>query len=207
MSTRLSNNIKEALLRQLLPRAFKARGEELVKRSADYADRLYRDALAAELTLISSLPEGWLLTDDDIKVQLGAGVVQVKFRGDLDGQNMGERRWGGFDLLEVPNRRFPSNKKAAVVKVYPGDHPLVQEYRDLSAQWEGLNEEIGRARRAARNAMDSVSTVKKLIDVWPEVEEFAKHYLEDGDRKAVLPAIPREHLNKVLVLPPQEKAA
>lgn len=208
-STRLTNPIRDSLMNSLLKRAFKKRGEDLIKRCVDYADRLYRDAMGKDLAQISALPDGWLQTDDDIKVQLGAEIKQVHFTGTLGNWGLPDvfRNAGITENTDRKWQRFPTKLKGQVVKQYPGDHKLVEEFQQLDSEWNDLKAEMERAKKVAMAAMNSVSTVKKLIDVWPEVEEFAKHYLEDGERKAILPAIPRDQLNTLLNLPPEEKAA
>lgn len=206
--TRLTNSIKDALMGDLLKRAFKERGDEMIARNVDYAHRLYEDALAPHLKLINSLPRGWLATDDDIKVQLGAEIKQIKFHGGLIHWSLTEdMRKAGIKLQSDVYKPFPSLYKGQCVKQYPGDHPLVIEYQKLMDGWNDLHAAIREAGLTARGAMDSVSTVKKLIEVWPEVETLAREYLEEGERKAILPAIPRAQLNTLLDLPPEEQAA
>ena len=203
-STRLTNNIRDALLGKLLTRAFKPKGDALIKKAVDFAERLYRDALKYDLARIDALPEGWLPTDDDIKVQLGAQITNIRFRGSLNQYGLGPSfDKAGINRPDIPNKRFPASKKGQVVAQYPRIHKLVEEFLQLQNEFKELREEIENAKRTAQGALDSVSTVKKLIEVWPEVEEFAKHYLVDGERKAVLPAIPRDRLNTILNLPPE----
>lgn len=206
--TRLTNSIKDALMSDLLKRAFKKRGDEMIARNVDYAHRLYEDALAPHLKLINSLPKGWLELDDDIKIQLGAEIKQIRFVGTLAAWCLtDDMRKAGIEIQrDKQYKPFPSIYKSACVKPYPGDHPLVLEYDKLKNDWDDLHSEIREAAATARGAMDSVSTVKKLIEVWPEVETLATKYLEDGERKAILPAIPRAQLNTLLDLPPEEAA-
>lgn len=208
-STRLTTHIRDSLMNSLLKRAFKKRGEDLVKRCAGYADRLYRDAMSKDLVQINALPDGWLQSASAIKVQLGAEIKQVHFTGTLSNWGLPDifRNAGIVESTDQKRRRFPAKLGGAVVKQYPGDHELVEEFQKLDNEWNELKGEMERAKKVAMVAMNSVSTVKKLIDVWPEVEEFAKHYLEDGERKAILPAIPRDQLNTLLNLPPEEQAA
>lgn len=208
-STRLTTHIRDSLMNSLLKRAFRAKGEDLIKRCADYAQRLYRDAMGSNLAQINALPDGWLQTDDDIKVQLGAEIEQIHFTGTLNNWGLPDvfRNAGITEDSDRKWQRFPSKWKGSVVKQYPGDHALVEEFQKLDNEWNELKTEMERSKKVAMAAMTSVSTVKKLIDVWPEVEEFAKHYLEDGERKAILPAIPRDQLNTLLNLPPEEQAA
>lgn len=205
--TRMTQPIRDALLSKLLRRAFAQRGNDLITRCADFAQRLYRDAMGPNLAQIDALPDGWLTTDNDIKVQLGADVKSVYFSGKLYNWALPETfRKSGITSEDEIWMRFPEKFKDRVVKQYPGDHALVTEFQKLDNEWNDLSLEISNAMRSAKAAMESVSTVKKLITIWPEVEEFAKEYLENGEQKAILPAIPREHLNNILNLPPENAA-
>lgn len=204
--TRLTNSIKDALLGDLLKRAFKERGDEVIARNVDYAHRLYEDAFAPHLKLIKSLPKGWLETDDSIKVQLGAEIKQIRFGGGLANWTETEDMRKAGIKVQTLYKPFPSLYRRQVIKQYPGDHALVTEYQKLTDEWNDLHAAIREAAVAAKTAMDSVSTVKKLIEVWPEVETLAREYLEEGERRAILPAIPRAQLNTLLDLPPEEAA-
>ena len=206
-TTRLTKCIREALLKKLLQRAFQSRAQSFVDECAAFVDRVYRDAFQDKLERMDALPDGWLDTDYYITVQIAGEVRRMKFDGSLDGWNLPEQmRQAGARGMATHNRRFTARTKSQVVKIYEPTHELSKELTDLLSRREDLCEEIRKAVRSAKAAMESVSTVKKLIDVWPEVEEFAKHYLEDGDRKAILPAIPRDQLNTMLNLPPEEKS-
>ena len=55
-------------------------------------------------------------------------------------------------------------------------------------------------RGSTRGALGSVTTIQKLIMIWPEVEAFAAPYLQE--KTAILPVIARERLNDALGLPP-----
>lgn len=204
-STRLTTAIRESLMNSLLKRAFMKRGNDMIAVRADYARRLYEDAMGKNLAQIEALPKGWLVTDTDIKVQLGAEIKSVYFGGTLSSYGLPDNVRKCGVVTERTEYRFPYHLVNQVVKQYPGDHPLVAEFQKLDNEWSEFVGEVNRTRKVAMTAMESVSTVKKLIDVWPEVEEFAKHYLEDGERKAILPAIPRDQLNTLLNLPPEDQ--
>lgn len=215
-AARLTKNIREALLRQLITRAFRDRAQALVQRSSDFAVRVYEDAMAPHLKAIRALPPGWLVSDDDVKVQFAGDMARLCFNGTLGSGSLdSEFRQAGAKEVDVPgsvkgsfnrpNMPFPKKYQGQCVKVYDATEPLAEEYTQLTREVEDLKAEVKAASRAATVAMESVTTVGKLIEVWPEVEEFARAYLHNGERKAVLPAIPRAELNAALGLPPGEK--
>lgn len=209
-TTRLTQPIREAIMKKLLHRAFLDRAQAVVDRQADFARRVYEDALKPHLTSIAAVPAGWLPTDDDIKVSFGTDYTQLDFGSGLSYSVHATLRACGAKALTGPGGNrvelpFPSKFRGQCLKVYDHKHPLAEEFRDLQVEQEALVAEVEKAQRTMKATLESVTTVKKLIEVWPEVEEFAKHYLESGERKAILPAIPRAELNKALGLPPQEK--
>ena len=199
--TRLTNSIKEVLLKKLLVHAYRDRVQEAVNANAHFAVKVYNDAFAKDLKQINALPKGWLPTDIDILVQFGPTVQRLYFRGTLGAFNLREAlRPCEAQIVYDTSYPFPANKKDTVVKQYDGVHPLVSEFDSLKAKFSELETEIHRATKTIEAAMNSVKTVKKLIEIWPEVEEFAKPYLE---HVPTLPAIPRQELNTLLDLPPE----
>lgn len=209
-AARLTRPIRDAITKKLLHRAFKDRAQAVVDRQADFARRVYEDALKPHLAAIAAVPAGWLPTDDDIKVSFGSEYTQLDFGNGLSYsihhtlRACGAERISdkGGNRLELP---FPSKFKGQCMKVYDASHPLAEEFRNLQVEQEALVAEVEKAQRTMKATLESVTTVKKLIDVWPEVEEFARPYLYNGERKAILPAIPRAELNAALGLPPGEK--
>lgn len=215
-TARLTKNIREALLKKLMRRAFQERAQAMVDRCSAFALRVYEDAMERHLPTVRSVPPGWLPSDNDVKVQIAGDVVRLCFNGSMgNGSIPGDFREAGAEEAKVPgsvkgsfNRPempYPAKFKGQVLKVYDASDLLALDHVQLTRDLEDLQAEMRAAKRSASVALDSVTTVKKLIEVWPEVEEFAKHYLVDGERKAVLPAIPRAELNKALGLPPERE--
>lgn len=215
-TARLTRHIREALLKKLMRRAFQKRAQEMVDRCSAFAVTVYEDALAAHLKSIRSIPDGWLPSDDDVKVQIAGEMTRLCFNGSMgNGCLENVMREAGAEEASVagsvkgsfnrPHMPFPSKFRGQCVKVYDATDPIAQAYMELTRDLEDLQSEMRAARLSAKTAMESVTTVKKLIEVWPEVEEFAKHYLHNGERKAILPAIPRAELNAQLGLPPSER--
>ena len=205
--TKLTNHIRESLLKKLLTRAFNARVNDLLDRRKAFAVKVYEDALGKDLKLVKSLPDGWLPTDDDFKVQIAGQVQGLYFSGSIGGCGLSSEFYACGVSADRIFKPFPNNKKQQVLKVFENNHPFSVEFTALVNETTDLKDEISKASRTAQAALDSVTTVKKLIEVWPEVEVFAKPYLEHGDRQAILPAIPRAALNTALNLPPQQEAA
>lgn len=200
---RLTNSIREAIGEKLIKRAFQTKAQEAVKDAAAFAIKVYEDALRDDLPTIRTLKEGWLPTDNDIKVQFGAEVIAIKFNGQWDDYSLDSRlKMAGAEVLDKSHFPFPSRKKGTVVKIYSATDPLAEEFDKMKSRYAAVIEEIRKAYADAMRAMNQVSSVKKLMEVWPEVTVIAMDYMEAGERKAILPAVPRAELNKALGLPP-----
>lgn len=52
------------------------------------------------------------------------------------------------------------------------DHPLTLEFNSISNDWNNLKTESIRLRSEVRAVLDSVTTVKRLLEVWPEVKDL-----------------------------------
>lgn len=204
-TVRLTNNIREALLNKLLERAFKARCDEFMKRAGAFALRVHVDVFGSDLDKMNALPDGWLPKDDDITVRFGYTQTRLSFDGTLgrDGITDAFRKCGSRGGSTV-YRRFTYSKYGTVAKEYNARHALAEEYEAFINERKDLSDEIERAAHTAKAAVDSCSSIQKLISIWPEVEEFAREFLRDGERKALLPDIPRSQLNAILNLPPEE---
>jgi len=81
-------------------------------------------------------------------------------------------------------------------------------YESLDAARTDLTEEIESTYQTTVATLDSVTTVQKLIELWPEVEAFAMNYLTPKSAaNQMLPVIARKQLNTALGLPPTSKVA
>lgn len=204
--TRMTTHIRERLLKDLITRTFHDRAQEMTQERADFARRVYKESFSEkDHKLMASLPKGWLPTDNDIKVQIAHAVQQFHFNGGDKYSSLSEEfRLAGAERIEDDHLIVPWNKYngSPVIKVFDADSDIRKAHDDLTNRYEALIEEIKQARTATKKVLESVGSIKKLIEVWPEVEAFAKPYLTEGERRAILPMIPREKINAMLGLPP-----
>lgn len=95
--------------------------------------------------------------------------------------------------------------------VYFGESRLVAKCHEYNAAKvfepkkieDALKAEKSKAKSSAEAALNSCTTVKKLIEVWPEVEPFVKDFATTSQSRAL--ALPIKELNKSLGLPPEGK--
>lgn len=83
--------------------------------------------------------------------------------------------------------------------VLKADDPLVAELYDIDHDSKAVNDEHASLLASLWAVLDSVSTDKKLYEVWPE----AKAFVPAAERAASvnLPALPISELNKLIGLP------
>lgn len=181
MAVRLTNFIREQILNALLKHSFEARENDLKERKQAFAKEIYNDIYPPKVrAAMAALPAGFLPTDKYLRVAFeGGSYTRVCF---------GER---------LPIAKAHEYNAA---KVYPPEHPFTARFIALDREEKDLEREKDEAKNNAKAVLESVTTVKKLIDVWPEVETFARPYAAESTSRAV--ALPIRELNAMLGLPP-----
>jgi len=199
-STRLTNDIRESLTRDIMRHRFTADVDILLEVQAAFAKRVYDDLFNADMqTAMSALPDGWLPNANYIGVQFGYSdgsnrFTQLHFNGHL---------YGPLGQLQTKRdtektMRVPASKAHGCVKVYDPSHPLSKDFDRIRIRTKSLRETVDTAKRSVETALNAVTTIKRLVETWPEFAEFAKKY---DTEKPQLPALPTEHLNQLLRLP------
>lgn len=180
-SVRITNDIKTCVVHDLLVRAFGDRDAALEAKKLRLADLVYWSIYdKKEIEALKKVAEEFLNTD---KGHL------VKFGGEFRRVNWGEDR-------------IVSNGRRGTL-ILGGDHPLTDLHREIKAEDEKLKDSKHAARLEARAKLDSVTTLGRLIEVWPEIRPFVERYLEP--KKKQLPVLRNEELNKTFNLPVETK--
>lgn len=182
MAVRLSNYIRKQVLNAVLKHAFEAREKALEAEKFALGDAVYNDIYPEPLRKqMDALPDGFLPTGGDVKVQFeGQRFTHVYF---------GERR------------RIAKSHEYNAAVVYDAKHPLTVRYDAWKKAQDDLDAEKSKAKSSAEAVLESVTTVNKLIQVWPEVEQFARPFAVESPSRAI--ALPIKDLNARLGLPPQ----
>lgn len=203
MATRLTKAVREGILKDLLGYAFLDRTQAQIDAENDFGTEVFETVYAAHLDMIKAAPDGFFSMDDDFKVYFDNDCQQLNLNTGFDYSIPSQWRDFGVKHRDNANRRMPSNARSnQAIKRFDHDHPLTVKFLTLKAAHDALEKEIAAAARTAKATLDSVSTIDKLVDVWPEARVFAEKYKVNGEAKAILPAIPRRELNNALGLPP-----
>ena len=83
------------------------------------------------------------------------------------------------------------------------DNPLVQKFLDAEKALEDLKSSRQQIKDNVQAVVYSVSTIKRLIEVWPESAELIPTDVEVV--RAGLPAINFENLNASIGIPTEKK--
>ena len=199
MSTRLTNDIREAITKAALAHRFADDVKALIDAKAEFATSVWEDLYKkADRQKMAELPEGWLPEPEHIAVQFGQGFARVYFNGYTYGQIA-----QATDYRREDTKRVMSKHKGGCAKVYEASHPLSTKHAEIEAKERDLREAYELAKRQTGAALSSVTTIKRLIETWPEIAPFAERYETE---KPSLPALPTQQLNKILDLPVAEAA-
>lgn len=191
--TRLNKHMR----REIVANAVKASGvsrlrEELIPVRAKLAGDIRVHALGgpAKARKVDDFARSFpdlVTTRNSVVAVVGGPVYPLYFNG-------AEHEWkGAGHELEV--EYLPSASRRVSL---PEDSRLGKRVLALAQKEEQLREREEAVARGARAMVDSVATVKKLLEVWPEAAELVPEKLAPEKQ---LPAVPVGELNTLIGLP------
>jgi hypothetical protein len=205
MSTRLNENLRGAIIANALAKAGLTQAQaELDKDRHIWTEntRIFingaTDTELAKCTRVidaayNTLPEAVRPPADKILAKQWycyinlAGITAHLHFTDADGVN--------------EYRIVPRNGRVTV----PAEHALVKEFYDMGSKQDDIDKQTETLRLQVRAAISKVTTVDKLIKLWPEASE-----LLPTDMASVvtnLPALAVADLNALIGLPSEAQAA
>ncbi|ARB06167.1 hypothetical protein FDH38_gp113 [Dinoroseobacter phage vB_DshS-R5C] len=207
---RLTKYICEMIVDDLMRHAFKDKAQAHFDAELAFVKEVWAMCYTkAEFEKMAALPAGWLPEDNDFKVQINGEVFGLDFATGLGHSvpyywlmklKIDTPAWNGENVL------MPSNAaRGGVIKVFD-DKALWQRATDLKDAREKLEEDRQNAFRTATNTVKAVTTIPRLIEVWPEIKPFASKYLDLEKPPVQMPNVPRDQLNASLGLPVEEAA-
>ena len=204
---RLTNSLKEVITQNALEKsgviqqqkeldleynklALEVRIEALGGESkAKDMDDLYRNAKEITEKLREQVDESigiWYASDYQILASFG-----------------GMRLWLEYGRKENNDRvrlLTPCNSKC----LFAADHPLSIKFSELEDKKHNITNKVINVKVNVAAALNSVTTVKRLLTIWPEAKELLPKDLEKASVQ--LPALKVEKLNEIIGLPAEEAA-
>lgn len=179
MSTiRLTSDLRSQILSHLMECAFGARERELKKAQDALTETIKNTLLPKSLVeKMDQLPKGSFPVVNAIYVQVN-----------------GKHHTRHFN----PPIRVPYYLKGNTQQ-FGAESAIAKEHHRLELLKDDLEKQRNEAKAATRAALESVTTLKRLIEVWPEVEPFAKKCVAATSGCRAI-AIPIPDLNKKLGL-------
>ena len=178
--TRLTQSMRDTIERRLLDHRFAAEEKAIKEERAALGEAVYRDLYPKKvLDQMEALPNGWLPESQSISVRFGDGI-------------------GNYQGFRFEQSRRLQERHEGTAKVYDEKAPLAKRYAALKDREAALKSDTQEASKKARAVLNSVTTLKRLVEVWPEVAPFVKGLGDDGSKG--VPAVPIKELNETLNL-------
>lgn len=182
-STRLNKELKEDILDALIARTFSKKRDALRKARKDFALELYNSLYPPEmLARMKALPDGFFRTTLSLRVN--------------------DDSWQGKEYKFDDPKIIAACHNGKLEKSQIGPAMYDKHEKQIDKERK-LKTAIDEASAKAMSVMNSVSTVKRLIEVWPDIKKIAEPF-DIGVASINVPAIRIEELNKAFELPPEE---
>lgn len=192
--TRLTNDIRDQITRDLINHRFQGEYSALCRATAELAERCYAEKFAKIADKMERLPGGWLPKSEGILCAFGGRLQSLYFNG----RSFSAAWSAGLSAGAPVQKLFPYESVSNVCLSLEATHPLSEEFDRLDGVASDLRQRVVTARGSAAAALQSVSTVKRLVEVWPEVEPFTIRHVA---QRPQLPSVNVDTLNAALELP------
>lgn len=207
--TRLNNNIRDKILSNALGQAGVFKREATLKtRRADLAEscRLYamggvenekklikvvekRKKLLADLDFkygIHAAMSSTVYKDYDINVAFGGMQIRLYFSGDVEN-------------TYIENDRVYKSPAPKDRVLFAADHEFSTEFSAIEKEAETVKSLRETVTANVKAVLQSVTTVKKLLEVWPESKELIPTNVDSPSIN--LPSVNVEQLNTMIGIP------
>lgn len=184
---RLTNAIREEILNKLLVHKFSQEEQDIKREMMDFALEVYRSALTKEeLAWVNSAPKSF-------RCSIGSGYIRAYFAGQ-------------HCLLDVSaDSCFAFTDEIASRMRFAADHPFTTTFEKIEQKDRAFRIRRRNAENEAEAVLWSVQTLKKLLEVWPEIEPFCPTP-EVKTKTSTAIAIRRDELNNTFGLPIEAEA-
>lgn len=201
---RLNADHRTTIKHRLLKHKFSDLVEALYVEKRLFAAWVYEDVFTpAERKRMNDLPDGWLKTDSDIKVQFGESVDTLQFNGAFHyGYSEREKMAGFIAIIKKPAdyeyKRMPWKRIDQVCRVYEATSTFAIVHERLQNAQKDLFKSIVDIAGTINASLNQIVSSKQLLEKWPEVAPFIDGLYEPP---AKVPAIRPDVLNEMLDLP------
>lgn len=192
--TRLTTHIRDQIVANAqIKSGNRARRDATQEKRKEWADAVRVTAIGSRATELDAIAA---------KVEALRLLVPEEFRG--DGTVIISRGHLNLNCAGITLRvsEWEGSKVSPSSFTLLADNPLVQEFHEICAQEKANAESWEQVKTNVYAAVKSVTTVARLLKIWPEVKELLPAYVEES--KDQLPAIQVSDLNALVGLPSAE---
>ena len=200
---KLTNAIRDVIVHNAVAKSgLNAVRDAIVKQRAEWAEKVRLESIGGTevekeleelrnkyIKLRDSVPEKVIMNygaiirrDYDLLVNVAGISFRVYFHGGLS-----------YSYDELVNKITPMEHTLLA------DNPLVAEFHEIHNKQAEYDDKLSTLMNSVRAAVQKVTTVKKLLEVWPEAKELIPEEVEKQVKQ--LQAIKTEDLNKMIGLP------
>lgn len=189
-SVKLNKDMRQQILDLVLGDTYTKRKQEHAKQEKQFGKDVIDFFITDDIkTKVAELPKNWFQAPY---------YIAVRFGGEYESFNFKE--YGFKEYIPLPN--YLSN----TTQTLAGNHPLSEKRDEL----RNLEKDILSEERADTNRinaiLNSVSSSKQLVEVWPELETIVNKVCHGSPKMKIgLPAIVVDDINTKFKLPKQEK--
>lgn len=181
MSTiRLNSAIRDTIVKHLMAHRFEKQEKALEERKAALGDLAYQTVIAAlpeqEKGLLAQVPDNWLRSRTGLYFSFP----------------------GNYELVDLNGSRHLPEKLIRTHQI-EGDSKLAKAIVDYERARDSLKQDKRNARHAAQTALGKVTTVKRLLEEWPEIKPIVDKALPEAHQPKP-PSLRKEDLNKQFAL-------
>lgn len=212
MSVRLTNDARDKIVAAAMNKSgFPARLEE----ARANVEKIKMECLIAAfggLKAYRRLVDRFNTIEEKVKALRDAGILITSPRSyskwnadkiNIAGMNVSYPKQSIFNNPEFEGLTFIRLDDGAKPTI-TADNPLVQKFLDAEKVVEELDSTLKGIKENVKAVVYSVSTTKRLVEIWPEAAELIPSDIEVV--RAALPAIDFANLNASIGIPSDKKA-
>lgn len=191
MAQTLTNELRGKIIKASMAHAFERREEKWYAQSVDLAEAIYQHRFHRDLPFVSSLSEDWYTQIDSIAFKHEA-YSQYQAKG-FERFAHYDEPFGDFKLKRL--HRFPQYFDHVRIDK---DHPQYKVLADHADVWQAIRDAEIALQDELRTLLHSVRTVEKLLEQWPEGEQFIPKADKPAKQTAVVPHDLTAKINRML---------
>lgn len=187
--SRLSDEDRRQIISKLLDHRFDADRKVLKGQETELGLKIYRSVVSPSVEAeVRKLPDGWIEYTNNIYAKIGSSIES-------------------FTLAVSVPKKASWGSWRTIVAVIEAREPLADEFQELEAARSALRAKEEEASGAARSLVYKASTLKRLLEIWPEVKPFTSHISGQSQRNKDrdLPVVQVGTANALLGLPADEE--